>query len=235
MTIRFLFLLLLIPALINAQDSISSQFIKDSLQIAKPGILRPQFRFDNRISFHEGQALSISGFDAGILMINKLRLTLGYYRMQNRLKSYDETIDDQEFGRIVHMDYGSLNTELIYKDTRFISWGMPLEIGAGQNTIQDKNITTGEVLSARTGGLLFVNFGLSGTYKPMRFLGLKVMVGYRKVAINQVKDFNYDGFFTSIGLNVDVRSVVVVVKMLRLKKKYHRGNRIANAVEIITQ
>ena len=68
----------------------------------------------------------------------------------------------------------------------------------------------------------------------MRFLGLKAIVGYRKVAYNQVKDFNFDGLFTSIGLNLDVHFITKAVKMFRLKKRYHRGDNITNAVDILT-
>jgi hypothetical protein len=68
----------------------------------------------------------------------------------------------------------------------------------------------------------------------MRFLGLKAMVGYRKQVFNLVEDFNFDGFFTAIGLNVDVREIISDIKMYRLKKKYRRGNNVSNAVDIIT-
>jgi hypothetical protein len=54
------------------------------------------------------------------------------------------------------------------------------------------------------------------------------------VAYNQVNDFNFDGFFTAIGLNIDVYAIVTGVKMYGLMKRYHRGNNIANAVDIIT-
>jgi hypothetical protein len=213
----------------------NEEFIKDSLEIMKVKSVRPQFKFDNRASFYERQALSINGFDVGLLLLEKLRVTVGYYGMKGRLKSYDLTREDEKFGRLIQLSYGSLNTEFIYKNTRFLSWGMPLEIGAGVNTFQDKNITTGETLATETGALMFVNFGLSATYKPMRFLGLKGMVGYRKVAFNQVKDFNFDGFFTAIGLNVDVHEIVTDVKMIRLKKRYNRGKKLDNAVNIITE
>lgn len=209
-------------------------FIRDSLKITKVKLIRPQVKFDNRINFYGRQGLPITGFDIGILLAEKLRLTVGYYNMNNSLKNEAYKRQDTAFGTLIHLEYGSINTELIFRDTRFYSIGMPLEVGAGINTFRDRNETTGEVLATRTGGLIFVNFGMSGTFKPMRFLGLKGIVGYRKVAFNQVKDFSFDGLFTSIGLNVDVHAITTAVKMFRLKKRYHRGNNITNAVEILT-
>jgi hypothetical protein len=217
-----------------SQNPEPDQFIRDSLEIAKVKLVRPQFRFDNRQTFVSKQALGITGFDAGVLLSDKLRVTLGYYSMKDRLAEFDEVIEGEEFGRLIELRYGSFNTELIYRDTRFLSFGMPLEVGVGVNKFQNKNITTGQVLSTQKGVVAFVNFGMSATFKPMRFLGLKGMIGYRKVAYNQVKDYNFDGFFTSIGLNIDVHAIVTDVRMYRLKKKYNRGNNIQNAVEIIT-
>jgi hypothetical protein len=217
-----------------AQSPAPEQFITDSIAITRVKLVRPQFRFDNRVTFFEKQALSITGIDAGVLLSEKLRVTLGYYGMEDRLEAYDFVENNEEFGKLIRLQYGSLNTEFIYVDTRFISLGMPLELGAGVNTFQEKNITTGEVIATETGGLVFVNFGMSATFKPMRFLGLKGMVGYRKVAYNQVKDFDFDGFFSAIGLNIDIHAIVSDVKMYRLMKRYNRGNNLANAVEIIT-
>jgi hypothetical protein len=109
------------------------------------------------------------------------------------------------------------------------------DFGAGINTFPEKNITTDQVLRTRSGPLVFANFGLSLTFKPMRFLGLKGIVGYRKIAYNQVKDFSFDGLFTSIGLNADVNALTTAIKMFRLKKKYKRGNNVTNAVDILTE
>lgn len=228
-----LFLCLLFAATCSAQTD-NKQFIRDSLAIVKVKLVRPQLKFDNRQTFYGGQALAITGFDAGVLLAEKLRVTVGYYNMNNNLNNRAFMRNDTAFGTLIHLEYGSLNTELIYKDERFFSLGMPLEIGAGVNTFRDKNVTTGEVLRTTSGAMLFVNFGLSGSFKPMRFLGLKAMVGYRKMAYNQVKDFSFDGFFSSIGLNVDVHEITTEIKMFRLMKRYHRGNHVSNAVNILT-
>ncbi|MBL7932521.1 MAG: hypothetical protein JNL60_11500 [Bacteroidia bacterium] len=227
-----LFLLLLTKAL-HSQTA-GDNFIKDSLAIAKIKLIRPQLKFDNRVNFYGKQGLPITGFDAGVLLANKLRLTLGYYKMADRLKDDQYVKNDTAFGTLIRLEYGSFNTELIYKDWRFFSLGMPLEIGAGMNTFVDKNMASDRVVQTKSGALLFVNFGLSGTFKPMRFLGLKAIIGYRKVAYNQVKSFNFDGLFTSIGLNLDVHFITKAVKMFRLKKRYQRGDNITNAVDILT-
>lgn len=227
-------LALIIASALHGQVEEPDPFTRDSLEIVKIKLVRPQFRFDNRNTFVGKQVLSISGFDAGILLNEKLRLTLGYYTMKDRLSKFDVIIDNQQHGRLIDLRFGTLNTELIYHDTRFLSLGMPLELAIGVNKFQNVNIATGEVLHTESGAIVFLNFGMSATFKPMRFIGLKGMVGYRKVAYNQVKDYNFDGFFTSIGLNVDIHAIITDVRMYRLKKKYNRGHNLRNAVDILT-
>jgi hypothetical protein len=235
MTKLLLTFLIFSSFIFTAQNNMTyEQFVQDSLQIRRIKLVRPQFRFDNREAFVEGQAFNITGFDAGVLLKEKLRLTVGYYSMKGSLKAFKKKVDTIEYGRLVKLIYGSVNTELNYYDSRFLSLGMPLEIAFGTNTFQNKNITENVVTSTESGLVAFANFGLSATFKPMRFIGLKGMVGYRKVIFNEIKDFAFDGPFTSIGLNLDLHEIISDIKMYRLKKKYKRGNNISNAVDIIT-
>ncbi len=218
----------------QAQNLTTEQFLKDSAIIVAPKMIRPQVRFDNRFTMYEGQSLSINGFDAGVLLKDKLRVTLGYYKLDEDLNAFKETIDSVDVGRLIKIEYGSLNTEVIYMDRRYFALGMPLEIGVGQSELKYKNFTSGAITKIESGLLAIAHFGLSGTFKPIRWIGLKALVGYRKTIYNQQKEFKFDGLFTSLGVNFDFREIIQDIKMMRLKKKYRRGNRISNAVDIIT-
>lgn len=217
-----------------AQKTSKAQFVKDSLEIVKGKMVRPQFKFDNRLTWYEGQTLVINGVDVGVLLKDKMRITLGYYRLEENLNAFKETVDNTDLGAVMSITYGSLNTEFIYKNTRFFSLGMPLEIGIGQGNLRYKNFTTNEVYKSESGFLVVTYFGLSATFKPIRWIGLKAIVGYRKTAFTQVKNFNFDGPFTSVGLNIDFQEIVRDIKMYRLQKKHKRGNNIGNAVDLIT-
>lgn len=211
-----------------------AQFIKDSMYIMRVKLVRPQFRLDNRNLFFRGQTLNVSGLDAGVLLKNKLRLTLGYYSLSNTLKSYEKEIDGVTYERYLDLAYGSINTEIIYRNTRYLSLGMPLEFGFGGNSLRYANKESGELYSRESGFVAMSDFGLSATFKPIRWIGLKLIVGYRKTLYNQVKDFRFDGLFTSIGLNLDIREIVKDVQMFNLKRRYKRGNSVENAVDLIT-
>src|SRR5687767_9113720 len=120
----------------NAQVRITKKvFIADSLNIVKTKLVRPQFRLDNRLTFLNGQKLSISGFDAGVLLNEKLRITLGYYTVSDKFTSLKKHIDEVEYQGQYNLNYGALNMEFIYKNKRFFSLGMPLEFGFGSNRL----------------------------------------------------------------------------------------------------
>jgi len=226
--------ILLLHTTLSAQKTDREQFIKDSTELMKIKLARPQLKFDNRLTFYEGQSLSINGIDAGVLLKDKLRLTLGFYRLNDDLNLLSQTIDSLDVKRHIKIQYAALNTEIMYLDKRYFALGLPLEIGIGYSHFKTTNAKRNEVLTAQSGLLAMAHFGLSATFKPIRWIGLKGMLGYRKTIFNQVSDFQFDGLFTSLGLNIDFREVIRDVKMMRLKKKYKRGNPIENAVDIIT-
>jgi hypothetical protein len=227
-------ILLLLTVLATLRLTCQSDFVKDSLKIMKPKLVRPQFKFDNRVTFYEGQTLFIRGYDAGVLLANKLRIALGYSSVDADLNAFRQTIDSVDIGRLVKINYGSLNIEFNYLDTRFFTLGMPLELAGGWNALKFKNFTTDQIYRKEEGVLILSHFGLSGTFKPIRWFGLKGTIGYRQMLFSQVKEFNFGGFFTSIGFNVDFREIITDIKMYRLMRKYKHGNTITNTVELIS-
>jgi hypothetical protein len=228
------FLPVLLLAFFTIQIKAQNDFVKDSLRIMRPKLVRPQFKFDNRVTFYEGQSLFIRGYDAGVLLANKLRIALGYSSVNADLNAFRQTIDSIDVGRLVKINYGSLNIEFNYLDKRFFTLGMPLELAGGWNTLRFKNFTNDQIYKSEAGVLILSHFGLSGTFKPIRWFGLKGTVGYRQMLFSQVKEFNFGGFFTSIGFNVDFREIITDIRMYRLMKKYKRGNTITNTVELIS-
>ena len=212
------------------------QFIADSLNIIKPKIVRPQFRLDNRTIFLKNQQLNIAGFDIGVLLKDKLRITLGYYYLpKTEIKSYNKLISGQQFNANYSTNYGALNMEFIYKNTRFFSLGMPLEFGAGQNTLSYKSTSNQSEIDKKKTLIFLSYFGLSGTFKPIRWIGLKASMGYRKTIYNKQKEISFNGFYTSVGLAIDFREIIRDTRMYRLKKRYKKHfNTIGTAVDLIT-
>ncbi len=210
-------------------------FIKDSIEIVKPPLIRPQLRIDNRTFFFKGQPLNVYGFDAGVLLKEKLRLTLGYYSLNSGLDSYKRTVNAVDIERNIKLQYGSINTEFVYKNTRYFSLGMPLDFGFGKNTLQYTNVSDGSIYETRSGFIFSTEFGLSAIFKPIRCLGIKGIVGYRKTLLDKADEFYLDGPFTSIGLYIDIKEIRKDIRLYKIKKRYRRkSNSVETAVDLIT-
>lgn len=232
----FLVLFLLVSLGSYAQTKITrKQFLGDSLKIIQPKLVRPQFRFDNRLVFVKGQALNITGLDAGVLLKNKLRLALGYYSVSDKLSAFKRTIDQDDYQGHYDLKYGALNAEFIYLSTRFFSLGMPLEFGFGTNSLHYRSELANLEIAKESGFVALSYFGLSGTFKPIRWIGLKGAVGFRKTLYDQVKALSFDGLYTSVGLSIDVWEVIKDIKLFKLKKRYRKNsNSLETAVDLIT-
>lgn len=211
------------------------QFLADSIKIVAPKLIRPQFRLDNRLTFLKGQKLNITGFDIGVLLKNKLRVTAGYYQLKDQLNALQKKENYAIYNAFYQLKYGAINLEFIYKNTRFFSLGMPLEFGFGGNSIYYKNEISELEITRQTSFVALAYFGLSGTFKPIRWIGLKGALGYRKILFNQIKTVDLNGVYTSVGLAIDFREMISDYKMFRLKKKYRKNsNSLENAVDLIT-
>jgi hypothetical protein len=211
------------------------KFMEDSVRIATPRAVRPQLRLDARTSSFERQKINIYGYDAGILIDNKLRLALGYYRINNDLPN-DVDLRGVKSKLQLRINCGALNTEVIYYNARYLSLGFPLEFGFGNYKLKHTSSDDGRVLEEKSGFLGFTNFGLSATFKPIRWFGLKGILGYRKTIYPAERIFPFNGVFSSIGLNVDIQTIVRDVRMYCLLKKHKRNfSGLRTFTDIITE
>jgi hypothetical protein len=232
----FTAVIICIPFLSFSQKKYTKKaFVKDSIEISKPPVIRPQLRIDNRTFFFKGQALNVYGFDAGVLLKEKLRLTIGYYSLNTKLDAYKKAENGIDLERTIKLRYASANMEFVYKNTRYLSLGMPLDFGFGKNQLRYTQVSDGADYETRSGFIFSTEFGLSAIFKPIRCLGIKGIVGYRKTLLDKADEFYLDGPFTSIGLYVDVKEIIKDVRLYKIKKKYRKkSNSVETAVDLIT-
>jgi len=219
-----LFIFLLNMRLLAQKEKIpfsEEEFIADSTKIYIPKSWRPQFKFDTRTTLFSKQRVNLYGYDLGILVKNKLRMTLGYLTIDENLPN-DQIVIDVRTKQNLRMHMGSANLELNYLRKRFFSLGFPLEVGFGSYRLSNFSAdSTLYEVKRISGYVIFSNFGLSGTFTPIRWLGLKGMVGYRKAVIASQKEFNFNGVFSAIALSIDIQEIVRDIKMYKLKKRYY--------------
>jgi hypothetical protein len=215
-------------------DTAQLNFLRDSIKIITPKLLSLEARLDSRASSFQGAEVNIYGYYAGVFIKEKLSLGLAYYRISTVLPA-KATINGVNIGTSLVVNCGSINSELIYFDSRFISLGFPLEFAVGQYNLTTTNTDNNKQISQQIKLLAFANFGLSGTFKPFQFIGLKLMAGYRKSIYPEEKTFEFNGLYTSLGIYVDFADFVANLKMFKLMKRYHKvKNALSTTVDLFT-
>lgn len=203
-------------------DSTQAAFLRDSIRIATPKLVRMEMRLDSRVSSFQGTGVNIYGYYIGTMIKSKLSLGAGYYRIATVLPA-KKVINGINTGTSLVVNCGSLNSELIYYNRRYVSLGFPLEFAVGQYDLKHTNTdNSDQLIDEQVKFLAFANFGLSGTFKPFKFIGLKLMVGYRKSIYPEERVFEFNGVYTSLGLFIDFADLKSNFKMYRLLKRYHK-------------
>jgi hypothetical protein len=217
-----------------SKDTSEARFLKDSLKIIAPKLIRTEARIDSRASTFQKTQVNIYGYYIGVMIKSKLSLGLGYYRI-NTVLPVKTIVNGININTSLVVNCGSINSELIYYNRRYISLGFPVEFAFGQynltNTLSENNQLAGQQIKF----LAFSNFGLSGTFKPFKFIGLKFMAGYRKSIYPEEKTFEFNGVYSSLGLYVDVVDLASNIRMYKLLKRYHKvSNPLSTYVDLFT-
>jgi hypothetical protein len=215
-------------------DTADANFLLDSVELVTPKLISMEARIDSRASNFQGNGVNIYGYYIGIMIKAKLSLGLAYYRI-NTILPAEKIINGIHTSTSLVVNCGSINSELIYFNSRFISLGFPLEFAFGQynltNTLTDNN----NLITQQIKFLSFANFGLSGTFKPFQFIGLKLMAGYRKSIYPEEKTFEFNGVYSSLGLFIDFADLKTNIRMYQLLKRYHKvDNPLSTYIDLFT-
>jgi hypothetical protein len=233
--VKLFFLLIFLSAgehLLAQQQMTYRQFRRDSSRIMKPLVVRPLFRFDNRFSLKDKQILNIRGYSFGVIIKEKIYTGLGYYRLYEKLNTYTGP-EGLDITRTYEVQYGSLNTEFLYRTPRYYSLGIPVNIGFGENVMIHKD-QNGNITQRTSSVLAITEIGFVAAFKPIRWIGLKALFGYRTTTFNKIKEYNFDGLFATVGVIADLFEIQRDVRMYFLYRKYKRSICRQKAFEIIT-
>lgn len=198
-------------------DSLSLKLKNDSLRTFRFKKLRPYANIDNRNSFIKNPA-AISGLQLGIIVNEYHTFGLGSYRL-NRTPEKDAPIRDGY--RMNNLRYFTTFYEYFLLNARYVEIDLPFEIGLGNysarivdtlNTKRDQNISAG-----------FIPLGsaVKVILKPVRWIGLSLMGGYRYV-LEKKTNLNLNGVYYSLGVWVDIRQIYRDIKYYGFQKKKYR-------------
>ena len=206
-------------------DSLRLKFQKDSAHTYRPKKFRPMIGYDSRNSFIRDAPVNFLGLQLGLSYKDKHTFGFGAYKItQNssrptRRRDANKTV-------IQHLTLNYITTFYQYTliDKRFFEIDLPLEFGLGKATIRINDDLTGLQISNRSTIIFPVGLGLQGIVKPVRWVGLTLMGGYRYVGENQ-KNLNFNGWYYSVGVWLEFRRIVRDVKFYGFQRKKYRRER----------
>jgi hypothetical protein len=205
-------------------DSLRLKFKADSARIYRFNKYRPYANIDNRNSFIRNKPVNLQGVQIGFILKEYHVFGIGYYTMtQQSQKPVKTNEDTRTLNRSLNLNYYTLFYQYVLLDKRFLEIDLPFEIGYGTYTLKFEDALTKDIVRNTSAPIVPMGAGVQIVLKPFRWIGFCTMSGYRYVADQNV-NVNFNGFYYSFGLWLDVRQAYRDIKFYgSVKKKYKRA------------
>ncbi|HWY13082.1 MAG TPA: hypothetical protein VN026_17225 [Bacteroidia bacterium] len=211
-------------------DSLKLKFQKDSAHNFRFKKIRPCFTIDQRNSWIKNEKglnkvpVTINGIQLGVVLKEKHTLGLGFYTM-NQTSQKPVKISDQN-NKITYQDlllkYATVYYQYVIFDTRFFEMDLPLEVGVGNYIYNLKDETQTALLWREAGPLKITGGGVNIVLKPVRWIGISGMAGYRIVTFNKKTNLNFNGIYYSYGVWIDLRQIYRDIKFYGFMRPKYR-------------
>lgn len=199
------------------------QFISDSIRICEPKNFRLQLGLDNRNSITRNSPVDIKGIYAGILFKEHYKFSLGYYQVDANSHTMKIVIDKQiKTLRELDLYYTTFNFEYFILNKRYIKLGIPIDLGYGFSKLTIYDETKTNLLYSSSGNFIPFSCGVDLILKPVRWVGIKGEIGYRKSLHQTEKRIDFVGYYYSYGIAVDLREIRKTVRLYYAKKRFKK-------------
>lgn len=212
-------------------DSLKLKFQKDSAHTYRFKKVRPWLAIDQRNSWIRNTKglqripVTINGLQLGVILKEKHTLGLGFYTMNNTSQK-PVKISDQNNKityQVLLLKYTTLYYQYVIVDTRFFELDVPLEVGLGHYVYNLKDETQTALLWREEGPIKLTGGGITMVLKPLKWIGLSGIAGYRIVALNKRTNLNFNGFYYSYGVWIDLRQIYRDIKFYGfIRPKYRK-------------
>lgn len=214
----------------NKLDSLKLKFRKDSAQVYRFKKIRPWIAIDQRNSWIRNTKglqripVTINGLQLGVILKEKHTVGLGFYSMNGtsqkpvKISDGNNKITYQE----LLLKYTMLNYQYVIVDTRFFELGVPLEVGIGHYVYNLRDSSQTALLWREEGPVKLTGGGVTMVVKPLKWIGLRGMAGYRIVAFNKRTNLNFNGFYYSYGIWIDLRQIYRDIKFYGFVRPKYR-------------
>ncbi len=212
-------------------DSLKLKFQKDSARTYRFKKVRPWIALDQRNSWIKNTKglqripVTINGLQFGAILKEKHTVGLGLYSM-NATSQKPVKISDGS-NKITYQElllkYSTLNYEYVIVNTRFFELDVPLEVGLGRYVYNLKDSSQTALLWHEEGPIKLTGGGVTMIVKPLKWIGLRGMAGFRFVAFNKRTNLNFNGFYYSYGVWIDLRQIYRDIKFYGfIRPKYRK-------------
>ncbi len=199
-------------------DSLNHSLRRDSLHTFRFKKLRPYANIDNRNSFSLKHPTNLRGIQLGIIVNEYHTFGIGVYRLTRPSK--DKSLINRNY-QINDLQFLTFFYEYFLLNKRYLEIDLPFELGFGKygakrtdgmSFVNDKSVVYGFIPIAA--GAKFI-------LKPVRWVGLSIMGGYRYV-FEQKTNLNLNGAYFSSGVWVDIRQIYRDIKFYGFQKRKYK-------------
>ena len=213
-------------------DSLKLKFQKDSAHTYRFKKVRPYLAIDQRKSWISNERstkkipVSINGLQLGVKLFGRHTLGFGLYNIARESEKAVKVVDQSSVIRYeeLYMRYATLFYEFVIINTRYFELDLPLETGLGRYVYNLKDESRTVLLWREEGPVKISAGGAQIIIKPFKWIGLSGMAGYRFVGLNKKTNLNFNGFYYSYGVWVDLRQIYRDVKFYGFKRPKYRKN-----------
>lgn len=211
-------------------DSLKLKFQKDSSRIYRFQKFRFRVAMDRRHSWIKNQRATkqipvfINGFQLGAVLFEKHSVGFGLYNIAAESKRPAKISDQLNTVRYeeLFMNYFTGYYEYVVLSKRFFEIDLPVEIGLGRYIYNLKDETQSKLLWHEQGPIKISSVGLQLILKPVKWIGIVGMGGYRLVRFNEKTNLNFNNFYYSFGIWVDIRQIHRDIRYYGFKRPKYR-------------
>ena len=225
-------------------DSLKQKFQKDSARIYRFQKFRLRVALDQRNSWIRNTKanklipVSINGFQIGGILFEKHSVGFGLYNIALFSTKAVKVTDKANTIRFadLHMRYYTLFYEYAAYSSRYFEIDIPLEFGIGKYIYNLKDDTQYNLVWHEDGPIQIYGIGAQIIFKPLKWIGLVSMGGYRYTVFKPEHIFaknpetkketqlDLRNFYYSYGVWIDLRQIIRDTRFYGFKRPKYRKN-----------
>lgn len=199
-------------------DSLTLKLQADSLHTFRFKTLRPYGNIDNRNSLFRSKPSNFNGYQLGVIVNEYHTFGVGFYALNSASRSNSPV---KKGYSLRNLRYNTVFYEYLLFNKRYYEVDLPFELGYGSYHARYTDTSMAIVNKNIYPSFLPLSAGVKFVVKPVRWIGLSLMIGYRYF-IEKKDILEFNNLFFPVGIWVDFRQVYRDIKYYGFQKKRYR-------------